>query len=111
MDNNFLKNYERLNKDGRFFVDCAIKAAINNAEYLLETPQEELEAIKQMQEEKEEIRRNIEQRQKEYYENLKAECDTMTAEDYRQKLNDIFATLETYKLRYFYLFINAKLYM
>lgn len=111
MDNEFSRNYERLNDDGRFFVDCAIKAAINNAEYLLETPQEELEALKQMQEEKEEIRRNIEQHQKEYYENLKAECDTMTAEDYRQKLNDIFASLETYQLRYFYLFINAKLYM
>lgn len=111
MDNNFLKNYERLNDDGRFFVDCAIKAAINNAEYLLETPQEELEAIKKKQEEETEIRRNIEQHQKEYYENLKAECDTMTAEDYRQKLNDIFASLETYKLRYFYLFINAKLHM
>ena len=111
MDNNLLKNYERLNDDGRFFVDCAIKTAINNAEYLLETPQEELEAIKKKQEEETEIRRNIEQHQKEYYENLKAECDTMTAEDYRQKLNDIFASLETYKLRYFYLFINVKLYM
>lgn len=111
MDNNFLKNYERLNDDGRFFVDCAIKAAINNAEYLLETPQEELEALKQMQEEKEEIRRNIEQLKKEYYENLMAECDTMTDEDYRQKLNDIFASLETYKLRYFYIFIKAKLHM
>ena len=111
MDNNFFRDYERLNDDGRFFVDCSIKAAINNAEYILETPQEELEAIKKKQEEETEIRRNIEKLQKEYYENLKAECDTMTAEGYRQKLNDIFASLETYKLRYFYLFINAKLYM
>ena len=88
-----------------------MNAALSSPTYLLETPQEELEALKQMQEEKEEIRRNIEQHQKEYYENLKAECDTMTAEDYRQKLSEIFSSLELYKLRYFYLFINAKLYM
>lgn len=111
MDNNLLRDYEKLNKDGKYFVDCAIKAAINNSEYLQETPQEELEALKQIQEEKEEIRRNIEQIKKEYYENLMAECDTMTDEDYRQKLNDIFASLETYKLRYFYIFIKAKLHM
>lgn len=111
MDNNFLRNYERLNDDGRFFVDCAIKAAISNPLNLLETPPEELEAIKQMNEKREEIRHNIEQHQKEYYENLKAKYDTMTAEDYRQKLSEIFASLELYKLRYFYLFINARLYM
>ena len=111
MDNNFLRNYERLNDDGKYFVDCAINAAINNAEYLLETPQEELEAIKKKQEKETEIRRNIEKSQNEYYENLKAECDTMTAEDYQQKLSEIFASLELYKLRYFYLFINAKLNM
>lgn len=63
MDNNFLKNYERLNGDGRFFVDCAIKAAISNPLNLLETPQEELEAIKKKQEKETEIRRNIENRQ------------------------------------------------
>lgn len=46
MDNNFFKNYKRLNDDDRFFVDCSIKAAISNPSNLLETPQEELEAIK-----------------------------------------------------------------
>lgn len=111
MDNEFSRNYERLNDDGRFFVDCAIKAAISDPLYLLDTSQEELEAIKKMNEEKEEIRRNIERHQNEYYENLKAECDTMTSEDYRQKLSEIFSSLELYKLRYFYIFINAKLYM
>ncbi len=111
MQNEFSRNYEKLNKDGKFFVDCAMKAALSSPTYLLETPQEELEAIKQMQEEKEEIRRNIKEQQDKYYEELKAECDTMTAEDYRQKLNELFASLELYKLRYFYIFINAKMHM
>lgn len=111
MDNNFLRNYERLNDEGKSFVDFALKATISNPLNLLETPPEELEAIKKKQEEETEIRRKIEKSQKEYYENLKAECDTMTAEDYRHKLSEIFASLEPYKLRYFYLFINAKLYM
>ena len=44
MQSEFLSNYEKLNKDGKYFVDCAIKAAMNNTAYLQETPQEELEA-------------------------------------------------------------------
>lgn len=111
MQNEFSRNYEKLNKDGKFFVDCAMKAALSSPTYLLETPQEELEALKQQQEAENNIARTRKEMQDRYLEELKAECDNMTAEDYRQKLNELFASLELYKLRYFYIFINAKLHM
>jgi len=111
MQNEFLSNYEKLNKDGKFYIDCAMKAALSSPAYLLETPQEDLEALKQMQEAENSIARIRKEMKDRYYEELKAECDTMTVEDYRQQLNELFASMELYKLRYFYIFINAKLYM
>lgn len=111
MSNTFLSNYERLNKNGKFYVDCAMKAALSSPTCLLETPQEELEAIKEQYRQEQQRREQEQTEHEKHYEELKAECDSMTAEDYRQKLNEIFASLELYKLRYFYIFINAKLHM
>lgn len=109
MQNEFFQNYGKLNNDGKFFVDNAIKVAMNNPAYLTETPPKELESIKHRQKEEEEIRRNDKEVRDKYFAKLNAECDGMTAEDYRKNLSEIFASLEHYKLRWFYRFIKAKL--
>ncbi|MGN0496206.1 MAG: hypothetical protein ACI4GW_08260 [Lachnospiraceae bacterium] len=44
-----------------------------------------------------------------YYEELTEKCNHMGKQDYIDELNEIFKTLETYKLRWFYRFITAKL--
>lgn len=45
----------------------------------------------------------------EYREKIKEKCNHMVKQDYIDELNEIFENLETYKLRYFYIFIVAKL--
>lgn len=109
MQNEILKEYERLNSRGRHYVDVAIKAAASLPTNLKETSQEELQEIKHQQEEAERTRKIEEEKHSLYFEELKAECDTMSHEDYMAKLNEVFQELPTYKLRYFFLFISAKL--
>lgn len=110
MDNVFLNNYEKLNAQGKFYVDCALKAAMSQPANLSDTPEEELQEIKRQQEASEQIRKVREEMEKRYFEELKAECDTMSHDDYIEKLNKVFAELPIYKLRYFFLFINGKLH-
>lgn len=104
-----LSNYEKLNAQGKRFVDIAIKAAMSQPTNLLDTPEEELREIKRQQEETERVRKIEEEKDKRYFEELRAECDTMSHDDYIEKLNKVFAELPTYKLRYFFLIINGKL--
>jgi hypothetical protein len=92
-------------------VDIAIKATLSNPIYLLETPPEKLKVIKQMYKARDEERRSKEKLQDEYFEQLKAKCNTMDANDYRRELNNIFENMELYKLRYFYIFITGKLHI
>lgn len=109
MDNTFLSEYERLNNQGKQWVNAAINAAISNPTNLLETPETEILEIKRQQEEADRKRKLENERQDKYYGELKAECENMTKEDYITRLNDVFGKLPTYKLRYFYIFIMAKL--
>ena len=109
MDNAILSEYERLNNQGKRFVNAAIKAAVSSPANLLETPEAELLEIKRQQEEADRKRKLENERQDKYFEELKTECENMAKEDYIARLNDVFGKLPTYKLRYFFLFINAKL--
>jgi HD-GYP domain-containing protein (c-di-GMP phosphodiesterase class II) len=109
MDNVVLSEYERLNNQGKRFVNAAIKAALSTPANLLETPEAELLEIKRQQEETDRKRKLEKERQDKYFEEIQAECENMTKEDYIAKLNAVFGELPTYKLRYFFLFINAKL--
>lgn len=107
---NFLQEYEKLNSDGRELVDVVLNGALDNPAYLKATPKEELLAIKQKDEEdrKKQIADDKERHQ--YFEELKAESDDYSKDDYINRLNELFAELPTYKLRYFFLFITAKLH-
>lgn len=106
----FLGAYRRLNDDGKFFVDCALKGALLNLRCLKATPEKEMLEIKRIDEEKKELRKLKKEKSEQYFREVEAECDTMSDDDYIAKLNDIFSKLPTYKLRDFYLFIIAKLY-
>ena len=109
MDNTFLSEYERLNNQGKRFVNAAIKAAVSSPANLLETPEAEILEIKRQHKEADKKRRLVSERQDKYFEELKAECENMAKEDYITRLNDVFGKLPTYKLRYFYIFIMTKL--
>lgn len=110
MDNTALKEYERLNTNSQTFVNAAIYAATSNPSYLKETSEEELQEIKRKNEEAEREKRIEDEKGQKYFEELKEGCENYTEQDYIAKLNELFAKMPWYKLRYFYLFINAKLH-
>lgn len=110
MDNTVLKEYERLNANGQTFVNAAIYAATNNPSYLSETSEEEMQEIKRKNEEAEREKRIEDEKNHQYFEELKAESENYTEQDYISKLNELFSKMPWYRLRYFYLFINAKLH-
>jgi len=109
MEHEILSGYERLNNQGKRFVNAAMKAALSTPANLLETSEEEMSEIKRQNEEAERKRKHEDEKRNQYFEKLKSECDNMTSEDYIAKLNEVFVKLPTYKLRYFFVFINAKL--
>lgn len=109
MENGITIEYGRLNKEGQSFVDCAIKAALKNPLFLLETPLEEVMEIKNRHNEADKLRKLERENSHKHFEEVKAQCENMTKEDYIAKLNEVFVKLPTYKLRYFFIFINAKL--
>lgn len=109
--NEILSNYEKLNAQGKYYVDIALKAVMSQPANLLDTPEEELQEIKRQQEETESARKIEEEKDKRYFEELKAECKGFSKEDYLTKLNEVFSNIETYKVRYFYNFTMAKLEM
>lgn len=106
----FLQEYEKLNDDGRKLVDVVLNGALDNPEYLKATSKEELLAIKQKNEEKRKKKEIEDKQNKKYFAELKAESEIFSKDDYIARLNELFAELPTYKLRYFFLFITAKLH-
>ena len=110
MDNEILEKCQRLNNDGRFFVDCALKAAMSNPAYLASTPKEKMQEIKRKNEEAKRKRQVDDEEHRQYFDNLKSEIDGYTEEDYISKLNELFSNMPLYKLRYFYIFISGKLH-
>lgn len=109
METAILKDYEKLNCDGRFFVECALKGAVSTPAYLKTTSEEEMQETEHKQEDADRAKKLENEKRNQYFEELKAECNTMTKDDYIDRLNEVFAELPTYKLRYFFMFINAKL--
>ena len=94
-----IEEFEKLSPENKEFVKGVIKSLAKE-----ETPEEKAQRQQEQQ------RREQERIESEkHFEEIKAKCDTMTAEEYRQELNEIFSHLETYKLRYFYIFITEKL--
>jgi len=55
MQNEFLSNYEKLNENGKHFVDCAIKAALSHHSCLAEASPKEIETSEQIQVQNESI--------------------------------------------------------
>lgn len=110
MDNVILEKYKGLNSDGRRFVDSAIKAAGSNPEFLENVSEEEKQEIKRKHEEADRKRKIEDEVFHKYFEDLRSESDDYTEQDYIEKLNELFLMMPWYQLRYFYLFINAKLY-
>lgn len=109
MENKILSEYERLNSQGKKFVNAAIMSAASIPGNLQVMSEDEMQEIKRQQEEEQRARRAAEEKHHRNFEELKLECDNMTSEEYIAKLNEVFAKLPTYKLRYFFIFINAKL--
>lgn len=104
-----LEKYQRLNEDGRRFVDSALKAAASNPAYLENISEEEKQKIVRKHEEADRARKIEDERHHQYFEELKAESENYTEQDYIAKLNEVFEKLPWYRLRYFYLFIKGKL--
>ena len=110
MDNEILEKYQRLNHDGRFFVDCALKAATSNPAYFNNLSKEEEQKIKSEREEAERKKQIENEEHNKFFENLTSEIEDYTEEDYISKLNELFSKMPWYKLRYFYIFISGKLH-
>lgn len=110
MDNEILEKYQRLNNDGKYFVDCAISAATSNPAYLASTPKEKMLEIKRKNEEAKRKRQIDDEESRQYLDNLKSEIDGYTKEDYISRLNELFSNMPWYKLRYFYIFISGRLH-
>lgn len=110
MDNEILEKYQMLNNDGRYFVDCALKAAISNSAYLASTPKEQIQEIKHKNEETKRKRQIYNEERSQYIEDIKSEIDGYTKDDYISKLDELFSNMPWYKLRYFYIFISARLH-
>lgn len=110
MDNEILEKYQRLNDDGRYFMDCALRAVSSNPAYLENISEEEKQEIKRKNEEYDRKRKIEDEEDKRYFENLKSEIEDYTEQDYISKLNELFAKMPWYKLRYFYIFISGKLH-
>lgn len=110
MNNAILAKYQRLNDDGRFFVDCALNAAMNNPEYINNISEEEKIEIKRNREEADRKRQIKDEEHNKFFENLTSEIEDYTEQDYISKLNELFSKMPWYKLRYFYIFINGKLH-
>lgn len=104
-----LNEYEKLNSNGKEFVNAAIKAAMSNSAYLGNISEEEKQEIMRKNEKADRERQIEDEKHQQYFEELKAESENYTEQDYISKLNEVFAKLPWYKLRYFYLFINGKL--
>ena len=104
-----LEEYQRLNSDGRYFVDAAIKAAASNPAYLENISEEEKLEIKCKNKETDWARKVENEKRHQYFEELKTESENYTEQDYISKLDEVFAKLPIYKLRYFFMFINGKL--
>jgi len=94
-----IEDFEKLSPENKEFVKGVIRTLAKE-----ETPEERA----QRQQEQQRLEQERIEREK-HFEEIKAKCDTMTAEDYRRELNRIFKHLECYKLRYFYIFITEKL--
>lgn len=103
---NFLQEYEKLNDDGRFYVDSALNAVLGQRSCLKETSEEELLEIRCKQEEEKKQKELEKQESEEDFAKLKSECNTMTKEDYISQFNEIFAKLPTYMLRYFFIIVK-----
>lgn len=110
MDNAILEEYQRLNSDGRYFVDSAIKAAASNQAYLENISEKEKQEIERKHEETDRKRKIKDEKHKKYFENLTSEIEDYTKQDYISKLNQLFSKMPCYKLRYFYIFINGKIH-
>lgn len=110
MDNEILEKYQRLNDDGKFFVDCALKAATSNPAYFNNLSKEEEQKIKREREEAERKKQIENEEHDRYFNNLTSEIEDYTEQDYISKLNELFLKMPWYKLRYFYIFINGKLH-
>lgn len=95
-----LKGAEKLTPEQRELVTGIIATLTHEP-----TPQE-----KEQRQQERQRREQEQQEHDKHLEEVKEKCDTMTNEDYREALTEIFADIhENYKLRYFYIFITEKL--
>lgn len=111
MSNEIIEKYSKLNDDGKFFVDCAINAAVSNPEYQGNLSDEEKNEIKCKREEREKKKQDEDAKRNEFFDNLKAESEYFTRQDYINSLNELYSIMSIEALRYFYLFTYARYYM
>jgi hypothetical protein len=109
MDTMILSNYEKLNAQGRHFVECALNAVLKNPACLLSTPPEKISEIERESKKMLEARKTEREHSEQLFDEIKADCEGFTKEDYIARLSEVFSTIETYKVRYFYLFTMGKL--
>ena len=94
-----MKEFEKLNPQEKKMIRDIISTLVH------EPTQEEKEQRRQERERMEKERME----QEKHLAQVQEKCNTMTAEDYRRELKNIFEKMEWYKLRYFYVFITEKL--
>lgn len=114
MSNEIIEKYSKLNDDGKFFVDCALNAAVDNPEYRVDLSDEEkkqLDIKKEQERERKKENQIKDAKFNEFYENLKEESTYFTSQDYINSLNELHSIMPLEELRYFYLFTHAKHFM
>lgn len=110
MSNEIIEKYSKLNDDGKFYVDCALNAAVSNPEYLNTITDEERQEIKRKREEREKEEREKETEDKEFYDNLKAESKDFTKQEYIDDLVSLLSVVSLGMVKYIYTFANLKVY-
>ena len=109
MNQSILNDYESLNNETKEIINTTIKALSSDLQFTTNIPDaDKAEILKKRNEEKAKRQREREA-SKNHLKKLTEKCDHMKKQDYIDGLNEVFETLETYKLRWFYIFIMERL--
>ena len=106
MKKEILDRYETLDDFAKAYINLTISSLSNIPEYTNKISDEEKRQIKRKN--NEEIKKKLEDT-KNHNKAFQTRCIGMTKQDYIDDLNRIFDSLDTYKLKFFYGFIVAKL--
>lgn len=102
--------YKTLDDSTKEHVNIFIKSLSNIPEFTNKISDEEKAKIKEKQKEIEEKNNKEREIMDNYCKELSEKCILMTKKDYIDELDEIFNSLDLYKLKWFYKFIKVKLF-